>query len=365
MGRRTNTAVWLEDYGRWQINVQKDGVRKTFTSSKPGRTGQREANSKADAWLDDGIHNTCRRVGDLFDDYVEELKMTTSRSNWEKIEGYGNNWIKPAIGTKKIGSVTDNDFQLVINQMYAKGRSKKTLLCLRATISQFCKYCRRVKVTTLNPEFLEIPKGAYVKPKTILQPEHLGLLFSTDQTKYRGKPISDPLIHAYRFQVLTGLRPGELIGLQWEDVSGNVVHIRRSVNTRGEITNGKNDNALRSFQLTPSALAELDAQRRKTPAFSGPVFPIYKEQFYYKRWNAFCEANGLPHVTPYELRHTFVSVAKNLPEGQVKNLVGHSRNMDTLGTYAHEMHKDMERTAASLEEIFRDILATEPQKAKA
>ena len=49
--KRTNTAKWIESARRWQINVQKDGVRKTFTSAKPGRTGQREANRKADDWL--------------------------------------------------------------------------------------------------------------------------------------------------------------------------------------------------------------------------------------------------------------------------------------------------------------------------
>lgn len=30
MGKRVNTAVWLEKQQRWQIKVQKDGVRKTF-----------------------------------------------------------------------------------------------------------------------------------------------------------------------------------------------------------------------------------------------------------------------------------------------------------------------------------------------
>ncbi len=56
MGLRTNTAAWLPNQQRWQIKVQKDGVRKTFTSSKPGRTGQREANAKADALAGRGYH---------------------------------------------------------------------------------------------------------------------------------------------------------------------------------------------------------------------------------------------------------------------------------------------------------------------
>lgn len=56
--KRTNTAVWMEKYNRCQIKVQKDGLRKTFYSSTPGRTGQREANAKADAWLDENVINT-------------------------------------------------------------------------------------------------------------------------------------------------------------------------------------------------------------------------------------------------------------------------------------------------------------------
>ena len=46
---------------RWCIAVQKNGTRKRFYSSTPGRTGQREANAKADAWLDDSIRDGKRR----------------------------------------------------------------------------------------------------------------------------------------------------------------------------------------------------------------------------------------------------------------------------------------------------------------
>lgn len=54
MIRRINSAVWSEKEQRWRINVQHDGKRRAFYSSTPGRTGQREVNAKADAWLDTG-----------------------------------------------------------------------------------------------------------------------------------------------------------------------------------------------------------------------------------------------------------------------------------------------------------------------
>ena len=69
MGKRVNTAVWIEKYQRWQIKVQKDGARKTFYSSAPGRKGQREANEKADRWLDDGIVESSVRVSVLLDQW--------------------------------------------------------------------------------------------------------------------------------------------------------------------------------------------------------------------------------------------------------------------------------------------------------
>ena len=53
MGKRTNTASW--NGKQWRIAVQKDGQRRYFYSSTQGRAGQREANAKADAWLDSGV----------------------------------------------------------------------------------------------------------------------------------------------------------------------------------------------------------------------------------------------------------------------------------------------------------------------
>ena len=55
MSKRVNTAIWDAKYKRWKINVQKNGQRRTFYSSIAGIKGRREANAKADAWLDDGI----------------------------------------------------------------------------------------------------------------------------------------------------------------------------------------------------------------------------------------------------------------------------------------------------------------------
>lgn len=62
------------------------------------------------------------------------------------------------------------------------------------------------------------------------------------------------------------------------------------------------------------------------------------------------------------MEHTFVSVIKAIPEGYLKQLIGHSKSMDAYGVYAHELNDDSKQAAQLVEEIFKNIL--EPKKRK-
>ena len=62
---------------------------------------------------------------------------------------------------------------------------------------------------------------------------------------------------------------------------------------------------------------------------------------YYSRWVRYRDYYGLSKANLYEMRHTFISMIKALPEGVVKDLVGHSAYMDTFGTYGHEVEGEL------------------------
>lgn len=364
---RTAEARWLEPQARWRVDVQQDGVRKSFYSSKPGRKGKLEAERKADIWLDDNTPGGGQRAEVLLDLWMDSLKASTSKSHWHQYQGYVNKWIKPVIGKKRIESVTENDLQRVINNAYNNGDlAAKTLRNLRAALCNFIKFCRAERTTQLRPENLKVPNSARKSNKKILQPDDLRLLFAADETVYDKAIIKDIYVHAYRFQVLTGLRPGELFGLRWSDIRGNVVTIRRSVNEYGEVTQGKNDNALRSFELPAQAVKELHEQKEmlaRLNLISPHVFccadgqPINQRR-YRGAWKRYCKHNGFCDMTtPYELRHTFVSVTDELPTGLKKMVVGHSQSMDTEGVYGHQKQGDMARAAKYIEEAFDSALA--------
>ena len=383
MAKRTNTAVWLEKYSRWQIKVQKDNIRKTFTSPTPGKKGQREANAKADAWLDDDVSSP-KRVDQLWADYLEWAYPTPDGApvpaGRKKAVYTGDSYLLPALGKMRIDAVNEGHLQSIINKAYTHGSlkkkhkqrrpqnlplSRKTLMNIRADLVAFFKYCRRVaRVTSLNPEGLTIPQGARYKGKQILQPEALKILFTVDTTKMYGKEIFDEFIYAYRFQAACGLRPGELIGLWVGDIKPTgEVRLHHSINVDGVETHGKNENAKRSFVMPPLAKAAYEAQldllRSKGIElnYNTPLFQIPNEHTYYGRWTRYLKSNNLPHISLYELRHTFVSIAKFLPEGQIRPIVGHSKSMDTFGTYGHLLTGEAEKTAEDLGAVFEQILS--------
>ena len=107
MKKRTNTAFWVEKEKRWCIAVQKNGTRKRFYSSTPGRTGQREANAKADAWLDDSIRDGKKKVSALYSEWVEELKLTCGTSYVTQCQRYGDCYILPTCGNIRIDELTE------------------------------------------------------------------------------------------------------------------------------------------------------------------------------------------------------------------------------------------------------------------
>ena len=86
MATRKNEASWIESRERWQINVQSDGERRTFSSSIAGKKGKIAAEKKADAWLEKKLVNNSTKAFRILDDWGEALKNGTSWSHYRQLD---------------------------------------------------------------------------------------------------------------------------------------------------------------------------------------------------------------------------------------------------------------------------------------
>ena len=366
MSTRKNEASWSDAKNRWRLDVQRDGTRKTFTSKLPGRKGKLDAERKADLWLSKDNRNDMR-FGVLWEEFLAHKKATTGPGNYRLLVSRGRLYLLPAFEHKLVSKITRLDYQTLIEGLHAeRDLSKGSLVGIQAALSTLYSYADLADIPMASPRKIIIPRGAKVSPRIILQPDDLKTLFSVSTISIRGTQCQSFFVYAFRFMVLTGLRPGELLGLRTSDIFNGSLHISRAFNIYDDETPGKNINAQRSFVLTNTALAVLADQKNMLDAagvVSPWVFPredgsrpTYKSLC--GRWIRYRDQHLSAKSSLYELRHTMVSVVSpDLPEKFLKSVVGHAFNMDTLGVYAHEVHGDSARTRDMIDAAFARVLS--------
>jgi integrase len=227
--KRSAEARWDEKGKRWKVNVQVNGVRKSFYSSTEGRRGKAECERKADAWVEANCPDNIR-FGDAWLQYLAKVKAATGTGNYNNIEKYGRLYILPDLEKRKLSEVTVGHMEKCIEKVGQAGLSKRTCTNVRSAFVGFYRYCKKNNLPLVEPENLTIPTTAKVGSRTILQPEGLVTLFSKDTYSYYGEDVEARYVYAWRLIVVLGLRRGELCGLQQADRVKGILHIQRSIN---------------------------------------------------------------------------------------------------------------------------------------
>jgi integrase len=166
-----------------------------------------------------------------------------------------------------------------------------------------------------------------------------------------------------------GLRPGEAIGLRWNDVGARTLLVERAV-AFGRLKSTKTGKA-RTVRLLAPLAETLGAWRHISPRpaptdllFPSPDgSPWNGDRTRNWRKRAFADAAaaaGVPNARPYDLRHSFVSllIAQGASVVEVARQAGHAPTM-TLDTYAHLFDELADAPKSSAEALIRAARAQE------
>lgn len=310
-------------------------------------------------------------LGEWLDRWLEEYVAGTVRpSTLSGYRQYANNYIKPHLGDRQISQITSVDIQKMYTKLKQEGRLHKhpqygralsdaMLNRIHAMLHHAMKDAVQAHLIPQNPtEGTAVPKPNY-RPKQILNEEQLNTFMEAVEKDEVWRDF-------FYTELTTGLRCGEICGLQWQDFDEEkgtlkivrTLHCPRS----GEYTTGetKTGKGTRRIVLPPSTADIL--RKRKAAALTEWIFPDPTKpelptapQSAYHHMKTMLKNAGLPSIRFHDLRHTFATHAltSGVDAKTLSGILGHTNASFTLDTYTH-VTGDMQRKAS---EIVGNIMA--------
>lgn len=377
---RGEGSVTKRPDGSWQgqlsAGTNPDGTRRRVFVNAPTKYECLEELSKARNQLAQGTLITPESVtveGYLVR-WLAAVKGSIKASTHESYERYINTHILPAIGQIKLQKLDMLHVETMLSQMKRKTRAMPTekLKCKRwgergklqpiqESAHRTKKYARYILSKALDhaikgnliprnvADLSAIPSAQSTKEMTIIDESGvkklLALMHVENPERY---------VRLYCLSVLTGMRQGEYLALQWADIDFKadppIIRVRRTQTYSGgsvSLAVPKTKAGKRSIPLTQQAVDILLEQKRQ----------MLKEGHIGKQFVFVDEAGemlirsgpvrscllrliaqaGLPRMTPHDMRHTHATLLLRAgvnPKVAAERL-GHSSVRILLETYSH------------------------------
>jgi integrase len=269
----------------------------------------------------------------------------------------------PLFGATPFEAVSRRDVEALANSMADRGLSKSTIkFCVgavRGVYNDAIDHGAKLTNPAARPgKFLKDKTDRRLKivPLTAEEVERLLRAAQEIDQERADRPMKEvsPSFHLFLLTaVRTGLRLGELMGLQWGDLdfAGRFIDVKRQWN-RGAYSptkSGKGRRVDMSLQLSGALRQAMDSRRvelaieGKEPELEEPIFrnsvskPL-QESNVRRRLLAPClQRAGLRQIHPHVLRHTLASLllSNGEPIVYVKEQLGHASIQLTVDTYGH------------------------------
>ena len=281
--------------------------------------------------------------------------------------------IIPAIGDIPLNKLTTRDLQKLYNDLQNNGRLRKvqkkekpglsnsTVRGIHMMLHNALDRAVKEKLILSNPtENCIIPKIEKQEMK-ILHPDHISSYLNAAERR-NALPM-------FYLELVSGLRKGELVALQWSDLDAKNKTISVSKqyikNPNGELTlsRPKTETSVRKISIPQEAVDLLMAEHGKHPEspymFPSPVTgEMYYPDSVVNLHKKILKDAGLPHIRFHDLRHTFATLAlqNGVDVKTVSSMLGHYDAGFTLRTYTHATRQKQDEAAQTMGSFMAQVM---------
>ena len=286
-----------------------------------------------------------------------KLRPTTQRGYEDRIRLH----IVPEIGNIPLNKLTQNDLQQFYARLKKSGRKAHTERFGEGLSDRMVRMCHATCRTALekavqdglirtNPAI-----GCKLPPK---KAREMQVLDREELQRFLIQAQAEGYYELFLLDLATGLRRGELMALQWDDLDfeTGVLNVNKQVyQVNGELqfSEPKTKNAIRKLVLPPSVVEVLREYRKTVDSHWMFPSPVKEDRpltpgVVRKRLQLILEHAGCKQVRFHDLRHTFATLAlqNGMDVKTLSAMLGHVSAATTLDIYTH-ITDDMQRAAAA------------------
>jgi integrase len=327
-----------------------DGPKRRYLSGKE----RKDVADKLAKGLAGRVDGLLFDAGDLtVDQYLkrwlsDSVRGSVRRSTYESYRRQVERYVVPTIGSIKLTKLTHMHVQGLYRQMQDRGLSARTVQYTHAVLHRALKQAVRWSMVPRNVcEAVDVPQ---------VRREEIRPLNAEQARRLLQTACGERLEAFYVVAVHMGMRPGELLGLRWQDVTlsdaGGTLQLNRALSD-GELTTPKTKGSRRRIRLSAGSAKVLRTHRKRQLEEKmkkaglwrdhGLVFPStvgtpLSHRNVVRSFKALLKRAGLPSsVRLYDLRHTCATLllSRNVHPKYVQELLGHASIALTLDTYSH------------------------------
>jgi integrase len=305
-------------------------ARRAIDHGKLRAPGQKTVREAALAWL------KLAGDGDIRNRSGRPFKPSTLRGYRQALDDR----VLPAIGARRLNTVTTSDLQALVDQWQGEGLAPSTIRNSIKPLQAIYRRARSREGVPLNPTYdldLPIPEPGEVE---ILPPWAAARLL-------RALPADDRTVWATA--LYAGLRYGELRALRWRsvDLGHRKIEVRESWDPKEGAIDPKTRKSRRSVpmpKLLRRQLLEL-RHRAGAPPADTLVFGVTREEpfqadkLYRTADQAWKTAKLTDRLRLHQARHTYASfmIAAGVNAKALSSFMGHSSITVTFDLYGHLM----------------------------
>lgn len=354
--RRMWVARWREDV------IEAERVRRVYRSEVIGtveefparKLAERELQSRLSTVNDPSYRAHPTATFQQFAARYETMVLSQHKpSHQGTVHSHIRKWLIPFFGRLQLREIRPELVQRFLSGVQA---SPKTVRNLYITIRSMWKSARAWGYVAHDAcDCIVLPKSNRARR----------FFYSLEEVQRIIAAAAEPHKTFYWLAAETGMRAGELCGLQLDDLNfeRRLVSIRQS-SWHGKIQSPKTENAHRTFSLSPQLCAHLaEFLRRRRPNDLRLLFatsrgtPWDSNLVVKRKLRPLLESLGIKGGGLHAFRHANETMMDRLgvPMKVRQERLGHSDPRLTLGTYTHVASADDARIAAQLGDILHPL----------